>query len=259
VGLGGIMVNPRVLLIYVILAGVGVIAPLQAQPLVSHLPDDCLVDNKAVRVLGIVRDTKNERLLYCELHYALNGQQWRVDYVRQQKIFATKHLDFAFGLHTPSVKQKDTRTGELRQAQMDLNIWQLTYAEANNAELKNAQVQLVAEAVIDAGFDHYVRSHWLTLESGKNIVFDFASIPHLKTIALRAFTKPLSSCDAHEQAQACIHVGANSALLRLFVGELKLVYDADKKLRLFRGVVNLQDDVQKSQEAVIEYFYEDDK
>ena len=130
------------------------------------------------------------------------SQQWRVDYVKQQKIFATKVLDFALGLHTPSVKQTDARTGELRQAQLVQGKWQLTYLESTDKTPKAAEVSLPPEAVIDAGFDHYVRSQWATLMAGNNVVFDFASIPHLKAIALRAATKPLSDCDAYEQAQA---------------------------------------------------------
>ena len=225
----------------------------------AYLPNDCVVNNASPTVLGIVRELKDVGFLYWELHYPLGSQQWRVDYVKQQKIFATKVLDFALGLHTPSVKQTDARTGELRQAQLVQGKWQLTYLESTDKTPKAAEVSLPPEAVIDAGFDHYVRSQWATLMAGNNVVFDFASIPHLKAIALRAATKPLSDCDAYEQAQACIHVGAKSAFLRLFVGQLKLVYDADKKLRVFRGVVNVQGDDKQSQEGVIHYFYENDK
>ena len=52
-----------------------------------------------------------------------------------------------------------------------------------------------------------------------------------------------------------VSVAADGKLLRLFVGDIRLVYNAQKQLILFAGVVNIQDEKAKSQQAVITYYY----
>ncbi len=232
----------------------------------SSIPAPCLTGAAPQimpAILGVARASDNSHeksqrlpaeLLYCEFHFPITATQWRVDYVQEGEIIATKNIDYGLSLLAPNITQTDLRTGELRSAIFN-SEWQVSYKD-NTASLNKTKILEADEvAVIDAGFDHFIRAQWQTLQAQPAISFPFLSIPHLKALMLRVELKPLDECALHSDAHACFKVGADNSFLRLFVGDIRLVYNQQKQLRLFEGVVNIQNAAGKSQNALIEYFY----
>ena len=114
---------------------------------------------------------------------------------------------------------------------------------------------------MDAGFDNFVRLHWEELSAGKTLSVNFASIAHQKVLPLRVSLQPEDKCaeKSPSPAQAsCFVVEVDNMFLRLLLGNIKLTYDSQHRLQRFDGTVNINNDDEDSQSAVIDYFYASD-
>lgn len=211
-------------------------------------------------IVGIAVAGDDGKFLYCERYFQLDNTHWRVEYSRGDELIVQKSLDYLLGGQAPLVEQKDYRTGELRKVSLseDESQWRIAYRL--NAAEKEESKGVVKEGaqVIDAGFDFFVRQQWDIIYKGEAVVFDFLSIPHLKSIALRARRVDIEKCGSFNvevEGGVCITVAANSRLLRFFVDPLTLLYDAQQRLIVFNGAVNIQGSDAKSQTATISYRY----
>ena len=214
-------------------------------------------------IVGIAVEGDDGQFLYCERYFQLDDTRWRVEYSRGDKLIVQKNIDYLLGGQAPLVEQKDYRTGELRKVSLseDQLQWRVAYRLNTGATAESKDVVKEGAQVIDAGFDSFVRQQWDVIDKGGAVVFDFLSIPHLKSIALRASrvdNKKCGSFNVEVEGGVCISVAANSRLLRFFVDPLTLLYDAQQRLIVFNGVVNVQSADAKSQTATISYRYKSD-
>lgn len=97
--------------------------------------------------------------------------------------------------------------------------------------------------------------NWSALIDEQTISLNFASTVFQRALNLRITKRPQDQCPSVGAQLTCFWVEADNALVRLFVDPLQLMYNDDKQLVLFRGVVNIQNDAGKKQSAQIRYFY----
>ena len=212
---------------------------------------------KEAVVLGVAQSLKNDRLMYCEwlVPDALSERSLLVYYTGSGgEVFAEKHLNFT-QLEKPEFVQRDFRSGERREISKSAEGWQLIYQEDSDSKVKVTQQRDQDIDVIDAGFDNVIRANWNKLSQTETVEFDFASEVLQRTIELRVLEKSLKKCNAQEKEWRCFFVESSNPFLRMFTGELTLLYDEKKRLRRFEGAVNIRDAKQKKQKARINYFY----
>ena len=212
---------------------------------------------------AIVGIAKNEsgKVVYCEIATKVDANSLKIDYVASGKTFAEKKLSFLESPFLPSVSQKDSRAGELRQADVSSEEVKLGYQANSNKKINEAIIPLTKVDVIDAGFDNFIRANWDDLQAGQTLSINFASIAHLKTLPLRVRTQPIEKCLAkRDEASAltCFWVEVDNSVLRMILGNIKLTYDQQRRLHEFNGVVNIEDDKQNNLKATIRYFYKED-
>jgi hypothetical protein len=209
-------------------------------------------------IVGVAKDASNS-FLYCEMLSQPEEHIIHIDYVRKGAVFATKELIYSSpNSFAPSVDQKDFRNGEIRKAQVTPTLIDLEYKP--NERKKTAKVTIAPKEadIIDAGFDNFIRANWDELQAGKAIQTHFGSILHQKVLSLRIKAQPEAKClDKNEVAEKdfCYVVEIDNALLRLVLGNIKLVYDPQRRLKKFNGVVNLVNDSESTQSASIFYYY----
>lgn len=211
-------------------------------------------------VIGVAVNSRGD-FLYCEYFSQSHEQRVHIDYMRNNTSFASKELDYAISPYIPSVNQIDQRTGERRETRVDPQKIQLTYQTSSDTKPETASLAIGAVDVVDAGFDNFVKANWDKLLTGKALTINFGSIAHLKVLPLRIKSLEVSKCNLPDKVSAaehCFSVAIDNALLRLLVDNIKISYDSKKRLRQFSGIVNLQDDLYKSQNARISYFYRED-
>jgi hypothetical protein len=221
-------------------------------------------------IVGIAKNESGE-VVYCELAHQLDSGSLNISYIASGQIFAEKKIFRSTSLSsidpastnpsTPSVIQKDFRTGELRQADVSQNNVNLSYQTNSREKIGKAVISMQDVDIVDAGFDNFVRANWDDLQTGKTIAVNFASVAHLKTLPLRVRAQPSEKCfikqDEHS-VLTCFFIEVDNALLRMMIGNIKITYDNQRRLHEFNGIVNLKDDRKKDQKAIIRYFYKHD-
>lgn len=211
-------------------------------------------------MIGVARNIEGQ-FLYCEQVQQTDSTSLQVRYTQNRKLFAEKQLDFAYNAFSPSVLQQDFRSGELRKAEVSAQTVRLSYQLSSQKKLSVNDIPTQQVDIVDAGFDNFIRANWNDLIAQKNLAVNFASIAHLKTLPLRVSAAPLASCikgTPQKNAAFCFLVEVDNALLRLLLGNIKLVYDQQQRLIQFDGVVNIADQQTRSQVAKIQYYYQQD-
>ena len=210
-------------------------------------------------IVGVAHNLQKE-FLYCEWFSKKDEQKFRVDYVHGSSTFAVKDLDFSVSSLIPKITQLDSRTGELREASINNQQVTLQYRENKNKNTDITTLPVSKVDVLDAGFNDFVRAHWDKLLAGNALSVNFGSIAHQKTLPLLISAKPAATCEnainrESQKAPFCFIVEIDNMILRLLIGNIKLVYDQQHRLQEFNGTVNIQNNEQKSQHAVIHYYY----
>lgn len=214
-----------------------------------------------IRVIGEARGLDKGELLYCEIHYQLDNGNKRVDYYEGKTLIARKLLGKTDLISQPWLYQYDLRSGEIRHTaiQPSTDKMLILYQDNKSSKVKQKEVSLADDLIVDAGFSAYVIQNWQHLIEGKELVFDFASPVHKRAVGLRALNESLSKCDDMQPESGgqhyCFSVSIDNALLRLIVGELKTVYSEDKRIQFFKGAVNIENKKGKRQKAKVAYFY----
>jgi hypothetical protein len=211
-------------------------------------------------IVGIAQSAAGH-FLYCEQIEIASERGLNIVYFNNGKQFAEKKIDYRENPATPSVKQIDFRTREVRIATINQQELELQYQGNRKEKVQRINIPLAEVDVVDAGFDYFIRQHWNELQTGKILPVNFASIAHQKALPLRVRMLAPEKCaeDANPIHQHhCYFVEVDNALLRLVLGNIKLTYDEQRRLINFKGVVNIEDDKGSAQNASIHYYYKSD-
>lgn len=155
----------------------------------------------------------------------------------------------------PDVLQEDFRHGEIREISRVGGTLRMRYRKSSESSWRAVTAPDADVDVVDAGFDPFVRLHWEQFVSGDTVEFNFASPVHGQVIRLRARAVPCNGRVA-TSGHLCLTVDLAKPWLRWLAGDLFLAYSSqDRRLRHFRGVVNLRDARGADQKLSIDYVY----
>ena len=183
-------------------------------------------------IVGEARDLKSGELVYLEHYYCSDDAlQCSVFYLRpDDEVIASKELDYAASRKAPALTFKDFRSDR-----------EVTINKPDS------------DAVVDAGFDNFVRLQWQDLAEGEEIRFPFRLVDREDPIKMRAYRE--QSC---ENDKLCLKIRLDSWLLGNLIDPIQLTYDRDsQRLLRFQGISNLKNDSGRSQTVEIEYRYID--
>ena len=181
-------------------------------------------------VVGEARDPDTGDTIYLEHYYCSdNGLSCSVFYLRpNEELIASKELDYSTNPKAPALTFRDFRLD--REITID---------------------QPDTDAVVDAGFDNFVRLQWQDLAEGEEVKFPFRIVGRDDPIRMRASKE--ARC---EDGRLCLQIRLDSWLLGSLVDPIQLEYDADsQRLLRFEGISNLKSDEGRSQKVEIRYRY----
>lgn len=205
---------------------------------------------------GDAYDMKSGDLLYRELHtvYLENEQpsERRVRYERANgELLASKTTRYGNNPFAPDFTLSDARDGYQEEAYQDGNRRRLTLKESALSKPQTDRLKKPdLTAVVDAGFDEFVRSRWDRLLAGKSSSFSFAVPSRQEYIDFRLVPTKINE-DVLE-----VEMRLKSRLLAWLLDPIKLTYDRDsKRLLRYRGLTNIRDDNGRGIYADIRYRY----
>lgn len=211
-------------------------------------------------IVGIAKHPTGGHLLYCEMHEIDKAtHSHKVYYANAEKqIFAEKFLNYPENLSTPDSRQTDLRSGEYREVSREGEYWKIVYQENSKSAQRISHVPYADVNVVDAGFTQEIAKRWDAMNVGDQFSVNFA-IPVFKDpIGFRIKLMPNEHCRVVQdgaRVARCYTADVDNFIVRAFFRGLTLAFDDQRRLLRFEGAVNLRDDREKKQEAIIDYVY----
>lgn len=203
------------------------------------------VTNEEAVGVAYLADATNEAPIYTETHQR-TGDTHTVEYrLDDGTRIASNTLDFSPDPYAPAFRLELLAENASEGGRWDAGHY-IVEAKGRSESL-DSKGPLVASS----GFNAFMRARLGELEGGNTVKFDFA-VPNRHTTV--RFAAEYEGTD--ERGYRKIRVGA-SGLLSLIVSDITLFYDAEARLREYRGISGIP--VAGDQpDVVIRYFYDEE-
>lgn len=198
---------------------------------------------------GYARDLDSGSLLYVETHTvraADTPQETREVLYRREpgaEPFARKQLSYGTDRARPSFTFLDqrsgfaesvTREGEGQNGNIRVSVRAGRAAPEKLATLPGAEV-----AVIDAGFDEFVRARWDELQGGPGVTAPFLVPSRLGAVNFKV--RKVGKTRIEGAAASVIRLSL-AGPLGWFLPDIDVTYrDSDRRLLRYRGLTNIRD------------------
>lgn len=190
----------------------------------------------SILVTGLAYEPETKTIKYSEQHYYSSSSHKVIYREADGNIFAEKTINYQANSTRPSLRQVNTRNGEVIDiSNIDDKVIHLTYKENDSALTIDEALESTADIVIDAGFDMFIKENWSALKQGNTLYFDYLVPSRQSTVKLRARAE---SCK--QVATICMEVSGAALLARLFIEPIHLQYQEDtRQLMRFTGKSNI--------------------
>jgi hypothetical protein len=190
---------------------------------------------------GVARAPGDGRLLYRELHWTRHEGARLVERLVLYRCaagnaFARKHLDYRGSAIAPTFTLEDARTGYREGLRRGAGA--ALFVRRGAGEPERSAPLRAASAVVDAGFDEFVRARWDALATGRAVPIEFA-LP----ARLRSYRFDLSRVGAEQIAgePAWRFRLRLKGVLGWIVPEVDVAYSQrTRRLLRFEGLSNLR-------------------
>lgn len=153
------------------------------------------------------------------------------------KLIAQRTLTFSKSKFAPDFKTEDLRTGYTEGAEAKGKKFRLFVREDKDSKLKEKTISIPEPAVIDGGFNQYIKANWSELEKGKTLVFNFAVASRLDYYKMRAVR-----VSATEKSMK-VKIEPERKILRMLASPIVVNYDkSTKRILSYEGISNISDE-----------------
>lgn len=208
----------------------------------------------AERYHGDAFDLSSGALLYREVHYVFDegGQSQRLVMYEcaDGRPFARKQVRMQADAQAPDFDMLDARWNYREGVRRRGNAREAYVQRSADLPEKARELVLPADAVIDAGFDEFVRRHWLELAAGKSLDFPFL-VPSRRTFFE---FKVVALADDPHVLRIRLSLGAWYGFL---LPHIDVVYDRDtRRLQKYEGMSNVRDENLKNYIVRTQFTYD---
>lgn len=156
-------------------------------------------------------------------------------YSPDQKLIAKRTLDFRTSVQAPDYVMVDFRTGYEEGANLvEGSRFRLFRKTREGAEKEERIVHIPVPAVVDGGFNQFLKQNWSTLVKCKSLMFHFAVPARLDYFTLKAI--PVEKTDTTLK----IKVEPDKAVLRWLSSPIVVTYDiATRRITKYEGKSNV--------------------
>lgn len=209
-------------------------------------------------VTGVASNLKTGKVVYREYHDITKAQH-TVRYVdEKEKLIASKTIQYLHGFSTPEYQLQDQRVDRKTGSEWKKDHFIIFRQEASEKRHEE-KVDAADDLVIDAGFDHFIRTHWETLIDGKVLPFSFAIADPLTTLhmQLTEVTAAKTAIKQHNDRYRYFLASSRNKLISWAIPDINLAYDRETRLiQVYQGPSNITDQYDKTQNVTIRYEYQ---
>lgn len=186
---------------------------------------------------------ETDELIYVERHL----ERWRDGRLAEREVtyedaegelIAEKEVRYGTMPAAPSFEMTDYRTGLVERADVGAENVNL-YSGVPDQDVQPKRVALPEQAVIDAGFDAFMREKFPEIAEGRTLDFEFAVPSAGRFFEFRLV--PEGEVEFRNEPAIRVTMKPANLFLRLLVDPIELLYDRDGRLLQFRGLSNVAD------------------
>jgi hypothetical protein len=195
---------------------------------------------------GTACDLSNKSNVYYTEEYSeqlVDGKHVQTSIVYKDKAgktFAGKTLNYSDDKIKPDFRMEDRRTGYIEGAEVIGNTIKVFYKEANNKPLNSKILTVPGTAIIDGGFNYYVKDKWNDIVKGADIHFNFVVPERLDYYSFRIVKDKEIVCNG--KPAYVFRMEPGNYILRQIIDPIVLTYEkSTKRLIKYEGISNLND------------------
>ncbi len=207
------------------------------------------------RYTGMAHARGADSILYREVHYRYGPQDDRHELVLYLcpggKAFARKTLAYGSDPQAPDFALTDARTGYREGVRTQGGQRTVYVRNAGASDTRSARLPATGTAVIDGGFDAYVRAHWDVLAAGHTLHMHFLVPSRLRYLRFRIVPQ-----DVHgAQHPRVLHLRLELDRWFAFaLPHIDVTYARDtRQLLQYRGLSNIRDRKGRNINVVIRF------
>lgn len=150
---------------------------------------------------------------------------------------AERVLDFRRSRFAPSYRIEDLRSGYQEGAQLEGDKIRMFVRVSYQSATKEQHVVVPQPAVVDGGFNQFLKANWSRLERGETVPFYFAIPARMDYFSFRASMVSKSS------TEMTIRVEPGQPLIRLIAAPIFVRYDLEtRRILSYHGQSNIAND-----------------
>lgn len=203
-------------------------------------------------------ELESGRFIYNELHVEeyikKNIYRSITEYVDPNgKIISKRIMNFDKDSTKPSFTLEDFQTGYLEGAEViETGKVKVVFREDKSEKIETKILSIDEPFVIDGGLTYFFRKHWSSLSENKTIEFNFVVPSKLDYFKFRVSNNGIKNISGFTGME--LKLEPASFILRQFVDPILITYDLQtKKILLYKGISNVNNDNGKSYSVLIDY------
>jgi len=208
---------------------------------------------------GKAFDLKSGKFVYSDNHkeYFQNGKHIysEISYKDANgKEFGKKHIEFLPNSNLPTFRTEDNRDGYTEGADVNGRSVKLFFRRKSQDPMSEKTITPSQPAVMDGGFDYFVRENWSRLELGERM--SFRSLAPVQLDDYPFAVEKIKDEKWKGRDALFLKLEIDNFVLKRIVNPFLLVYDyKTKRILQFDGLSNINDENGKSLRVRIVYDY----
>jgi len=209
--------------------------------------------------LGKAYDLNTGKYLYSDNHleFFTNGKHLYSEITYKDSNgnpFAKKHIEYDKNPLVPTFNTEDFRDGYLEGADVKGKQVRLFYKRKKEDAIEEKTYTPLYPAVMDGGFDHFVRVYWDRLVQGERMSFRFLAPVQLDDYSFAV--EKIKDEDWKGRKAVYVKLEIDNFILKRLIRPILLVYDyKTKRILQYEGISNINDENGKSLKVKIVYDY----
>ncbi|MDE5418852.1 hypothetical protein L3049_12625 [Labilibaculum sp. DW002] len=206
---------------------------------------------------GIAMDKNSLEFIYKEVHQEIFREgkhlETQTSFVGENgSEFAHRELDFRNSFQKPNYLLMDERSGLLEEViHLGANQFGIRYQKNYNSKLKEKSIYVPEPAVVDGGFNYYIKNNWNKLMAEEKLVFNFLSVAFQDYFTFRIYKVDEQTNNPNI---VVLRMECQKLFLRVLMNPIYVHYDLQsKRISKYEGISNIRDQEGHSYKALLNY------
>ncbi|MGQ1910409.1 hypothetical protein ACT3CE_11525 [Marinifilum sp. RC60d5] len=206
---------------------------------------------------GIAMDKHSLEFIYKEVHHEIFWKGKHVETLtyfigKNGNEFAHRELNFRSSFQKPEYLLTDKRSGLLEEViHLGSNQFNIRYRKNIDSKLKESNIYVPKPAVVDGGFNYYIKNNWDKLLDDKKLVFNYLSVAFQDYFTFRIYKADKQTNDPNIML---LKMECKQLFLRLMVKPIFVYYNLEtRRIVKYDGISNIRDLNGISYKALLNY------